>query len=77
MKHATPALNGLEQAAFTLLAVQEASIRLGGSSALAHDSWDAALHAFVQAEADYLGNEVKPWDFHGAHERAKELCKGL
>lgn len=77
MKQYTPALNGLEQAAFTLIAVQQASIARGGSSRVAQDAWHAALEAFVNAEAEYHGNEVQPWEFYGAHSRAEELCKGL
>jgi hypothetical protein len=66
----TPALNGLEQAAFILLCVQKVACKPNASQ-LAKDAWDDALTNFANLEAGYLGLEVT---FIGAHERAKEMC---
>lgn len=76
MKHYTPALNGLEQAAFNLIAIAAMAQPLvrESKSKLAQEAWDAALVAFVETEAEYLGLD-KQWE--GAHDRAEELCKGL
>ena len=75
MSHPTPALNGLEQAAYTLIVLFKA--RDENPSPLAIETHRLAAWAFVEAEARYLGNEVSFADYIGCHDRARELCKGL
>ena len=73
MKPNTPALNGLEQAAFTLTAVIMMAEAVNYSP-LAKDAMKEAIYNFAKMEADYLGLEP---DFANAVANAKALCEGL
>lgn len=68
-------LEEVQAKAFALLAIKKAAIAAGNPEPVhAHLAWQAALHAFCDAEKQALGgvNEDAGIAF-GAHERAEQL----